>query len=164
MSLTDEKRLRLLRPPINRVRAVLDTDTFNEIDDQFAIVHMLLSSARIDLEAIYAAPFHNHRSSSPGHGMEESYEEILRVLNYMSRPSNGFVFKGVKDYVGQAKQPQNADAVEHLIARARAGSPDDPLYVVAIAAISNVASALLNAPDIIDRIVVVWLGARARMA
>jgi inosine-uridine nucleoside N-ribohydrolase len=37
-------------------------------------------------------------------------------------------------------------------------SLSNPLYVIAIAAISNVASAILKAPDIIDRIVVVWLG------
>jgi inosine-uridine nucleoside N-ribohydrolase len=51
--------------------------------------------------------------------------------------------------------------VDDLIARARAGSPEDPLYVIAIAAISNVASALLMAPDIVDRVVVVWLGGHA---
>ena len=51
--------------------------------------------------------------------------------------------------------------MDDLIPRARSGSPADPLYVIAIAAISNVASALLKAPDIIDRIVVVWLGGHA---
>jgi inosine-uridine nucleoside N-ribohydrolase len=63
--------------------------------------------------------------------------------------------------VGAAKKVIEAPAVDDLIARARAGSPDNPLYVIAIAAISNVASALLKAPDIIDRVVVVWLGGNA---
>lgn len=49
--LGDADRLRLLTPPTGKVRAVLDTDTFNEIDDQFAVVQMLLSPERIDLEA-----------------------------------------------------------------------------------------------------------------
>ena len=31
-------RLKLLSPPTDQVRVVMDTDTFNEIDDQFAIV------------------------------------------------------------------------------------------------------------------------------
>ncbi len=48
-------------------------------------------------------------------------------------------------------------AVEDLIARASADRPD-PLYVVAIAAPTNIASALLAAPEIVERIVVVWLG------
>jgi inosine-uridine nucleoside N-ribohydrolase len=38
---------------------------------------------------------------------------------------------------------------------------ENPLYVVAIGAITNIASALLLKPEIADRIVVVWLGGNA---
>ena len=34
-----------------------------------------------------------------------------------------------------------------------------PLYVVAIGAVTNVISAILMAPEIMERIVVIWLGA-----
>ena len=121
----------------------------------------MLSPDRIALEAIYAAPFHNKRSSGPGDGMDKSYDEILRLLDRMGRSPAGFVFKGVRDFVGPAKQARKAEAVDHLIARARASSPDDPLCIIAIAAISNVASALLAAPDIADKVIVVWLGGHA---
>ncbi len=161
MPLSDAERLRLLTPRPGRLRAVLDTDTYNEIDDQFALVQAILSPERIDLQAIYAAPFHNDRSDGPGHGMELSYGEILELLERLDRRPDGLVHRGVGDYVGPAKLAQPAAAVDDLIARARAGSPEDPLYVIAIAAISNVASALLKAPDIIDRTVVVWLGGHA---
>jgi inosine-uridine nucleoside N-ribohydrolase len=161
MALADDDRKKLLTAPEGRVRMVLDTDTFNEIDDQFAIVQMMLSPEKLDVEAIYAAPFLNKRSNSPGHGMELSYEEIFRILDRIGQKRDDFVFRGVTEYVGFEKRPREADAVHHLIARARAGSPENPLYVVAIGAISNVASALLLAPDIIDRIVVVWLGGNA---
>ena len=39
--------LDLLKPKKGQVRAVLDTDTYNEIDDQFALVQMMLSKERI---------------------------------------------------------------------------------------------------------------------
>ncbi|MBR0828140.1 nucleoside hydrolase [Bradyrhizobium manausense] len=161
MALTEAARLKLLTPPVGRVRVVLDTDTYNEIDDQFALVQLLLSKDRFDVEAIYAAPFFNTRADSPGHGMELSYQEILRLLERMNVTPEGLVHRGVTDYVGPAKQAREASAVDNMIARARAGSPDKPLYIVAIGAISNVASALLKAPDIIDRTVVVWLGGHA---
>ena len=161
MTLTDSARLKLLTPPAGRLRVVLDTDTYNEIDDQFALVQMLLSPERFDVEAIYAAPFFNARADSPGHGMELSYQEILRLLERLNVAPDGLVHRGVTDYVGPTKSAQPAPAVDDLVARARAGSPDNPLYVIAIGAISNVASALLKAPDIIDRIVVVWLGGHA---
>lgn len=156
--ISDEARLKLLAPRTGKLRAVLDTDTYNEIDDQFALVQMLLSPERIQLEAIYAAPFFNSRSSGPAEGMELSYQEILELLSRLSVKPDGLVYRGVTEYVGFEKVARSAPAVDDLVARARASTPDDPLYVVAIGAISNVASALLKAPDIIDRTVVVWLG------
>jgi inosine-uridine nucleoside N-ribohydrolase len=41
------------------------------------------------------------------------------------------------------------------------GRWEDPLYALATGAITIVASALLMAPDIVDRVVVVWLGGHA---
>lgn len=159
--LSEIDRLKLLAPRPGKLRAVLDTDTYNEIDDQFALVQAILSPDRIALEAIYAAPFHNRRSTGPGHGMELSYGEILELLQRLDVSPEGLVFRGVTDYVGPTKVSRGAPAVDDLIARARSATPDNPLYVIAIAAISNIASALLKAPDIIDRTVVVWLGGHA---
>lgn len=161
MSLSDTARLKLLAPRAGKLRCVLDTDTYNEIDDQFALVQVVLSPERLALEAIYAAPFFNERSTGPGHGMELSYDEILALLDRLDVNPDGLVYRGVEDYVGPSKTARDAPAVDDLIARARSGSPENPLYVIAIGAISNVASALLKAPDIIDRTVVVWLGGHA---
>jgi len=47
----------LLRPPTEPVRCVIDTDARNEIDDQFALAWALLSGERLNIEAIYAAPY-----------------------------------------------------------------------------------------------------------
>src|SRR5262249_21404664 len=156
-SLSAARRLELLEPPAGRVRMVLDTDTYNEIDDQFALVYALLSPERIDCQAIYAAPFHNKRSSGPEDGMLRSYAEIGRVLERLGRTADGFVHKGSTTGLPAPGQPVPSAALEDLIARAQAGG-DGPLYVVAIGAITNIASALLAAPEIAERIVVVWLG------
>jgi inosine-uridine nucleoside N-ribohydrolase len=156
-SLTDTRRVALLDPPAGKARMVLDTDTYNEIDDQFALVYALLSPERLEVEAIYAAPFHNSRSSGPADGMRKSYEEIARVLERLGRPSQGFVFEGSTSWLPSMEQPVQSQAADDLVARARVVR-DGPLYVAAIGAITNVASAILAAPDIAERIVVVWLG------
>jgi inosine-uridine nucleoside N-ribohydrolase len=135
---------------------VLDTDTYNEIDDQFALVYSLLSP-NLTVEAIYAAPFSDERFISPADGMEKSYEEILRLLDRLGRPHQGFALKGADRYLPDYAHPVRSAAVDDLIARARRPRRE-PLYVVAIGAITNVASAILLAPDIMERIVVVWLG------
>lgn len=156
--ISEAQRLKMLTPPTKRpVRMVLDTDTFNEIDDQFAVVYALISP-ELDVQAVYAAPFHNSRSSGPGDGMEKSYEEILRVLSRLDKSPEGFAFKGSTNYVVDVNKPEKSPAVLDLIERAKKSSPDDPLYVVPVGAISNIANAILLEPSIIRNIVVVWLG------
>src|SRR5215213_9937222 len=148
-TLTAARRLELLELPADHVRMVLDTDTYNEIDDQFALVYALLSPERITCEAIYAAPFHNQRSSGPEDGMLRSYEEIGRVLERLGRATEGLVHEGARAWLPASDQPVLSAAVHDLIARARAGG-DDPLYVVAIGAITNIASALLASRALFD--------------
>ena len=157
--ISEATRLQRLRPPTRRVRMVLDTDTYNETDDQFAVVHALLSPERLAVEAIYAAPFYNQRCDGPGHGMELSYQEILRLLERLGRSPDGFAFRGSTGYLDPGGEPRASAAVRDLIARGLASPADDPLYVVAIGAITNVASALLTAPALAEKIVVVWLAA-----
>ncbi len=155
-------RLARLSPPAARPRTVLDTDTYNEIDDQFAIVQALLSPDALDVEAIYAAPFHNEKSSGPGDGMEKSYDEILRLLERLDRTPENFVYRGSTAWLADAETPQPSAAASDLVARGMNGDGDDaPLYVIAIGAITNVTSALLMEPRLIERIVVIWLGGHA---
>ena len=156
--LSEAFRISRLAHPGRKLRMVLDTDTYNEIDDQFALTYALLSPEQMSVEAIYAAPFHNTRSDGPGDGMEKSYQEILRLLDFLGYSVDGFAFRGSTDYVGANRAPQDNAAVRDLIDKALASADDDPLYVVAIGAITNVASALLLEPEIISKIVVVWLG------
>jgi inosine-uridine nucleoside N-ribohydrolase len=146
--------------PEGPVDVCLDTDTYNEIDDQFALVYALLSRERINLKAVYAAPFHNERSDGPRDGMLKSYDEILRVLDLMSVEA-GLAVKGCDRWLPDPQTAVHSPAVEHLIETARA-SDKAPLHVVAIGAITNVASAILAAPDIRERIVVLWLAGQPR--
>jgi purine nucleosidase len=160
----EERRVRRLEPPAAGprtppLRMVLDTDTFNEVDDQFAFVYALRSTERLRVEAVYAAPFLNDRASGPGDGMEKSHEEILRLLGRMKVEPSGLAHRGSTSFLTDGEHPVSSPAALDLVERAMATPRDgDPLYVVAIGAITNVASAILLAPGIIDRIVVVWLG------
>ena len=142
-----------------RIRMVLDTDTANEIDDQFAIAYAVMSPDRLDLRACYAVPFCNANCSDPGVGMQQSFDEIRHVLELTQAPDSIDVFHGAKEYLSDPQTPARSEAVEDLILQAQQSSSDDPLFVVAIGALTNVASAILTASDtdIVDRIVVVWI-------
>lgn len=161
-TISDALRLSRLTPPTGKVHMVLDTDTYNEVDDQFAVVYALLSSEKLTVDALYAAPFFNRNSSGPADGMERSYREILTLLERIDVSPAGLVFRGSDRYLPDWEHPVESDAARDLIAKAMARGEDDaPLYVVAIGAITNVASAILMEPEIIKRIVVVWLGGHA---
>jgi len=155
--LTHAEMIARLQPPTGRSSMVLDTDTYNEIDDQFALVYSLLSPKSLDVEAVYAAPFHNKRSGGPGDGMEKSYEEIVRVLDRLGRSAEGLAHRGSDRWLASLDDPVQSDATADLIERA-GSDRDGPLYVLAIGALTNVASALLLAPRLVEQIVVVWLG------
>lgn len=47
---------RLARPETG-ARVIIDTDTANEIDDQYALAWALLSPERLNLEGVTAVPF-----------------------------------------------------------------------------------------------------------
>ncbi len=143
-------------PAAGRVRMVLDTDTDNEIDDQYALVYALLSPERLAVEAVYAAPYHNRRSTGPADGMRRSRAEIDRVLDRLALDPRTPVHDGATGWLTGAR-PVPTEATDDLIARALAPA-EGPLYVVAIGAPTNVATALRLEPAIADRIVVVWLG------
>lgn len=157
-SLPDPTRLSRLAPPTGPLRVVLDTDTYNEVDDQFAVVQALLSPEQLQVEAIYAAPFFNARSSGPGDGMQRSYDEILRLLHRLAVDEEGLVFAGSDRFLDGRPEPVASPAAEDLVRRAMDGDAGQPLYVMAIGAPTNVASALLMEPRLVERIVVVWLG------
>lgn len=159
--LSDTFRLKQLQPPAGKIRMVLDTDTFNEIDDQFALAYTILSKEKLNLEAVYAAPFSNRRAKTAGEGMEMSYKEIHKILKMLHVPSENFVFRGSADYLRDLDKPHRSAAAMDLIERAMQSTPDDPLYVVPIGCITNIASAILLEPQIIKNIVIVWLGGNA---
>jgi purine nucleosidase len=161
-TISEAERITRLQPPTGKVQMVLDTDTYNEVDDQFAVVQALLSPEKLEVLALYAAPFFNDRSTGPADGMEKSYQEILALLKRLDVSPAGMVFRGSDRYLPDWDHPVESDAARDLIAKVMARSVDyDPLYVVAIGAITNVASAILMQPEIIRRIVVVWLGGNA---
>jgi len=158
----NEQLIKNLQVPSGIVDAVLDTDTYNEIDDQFALSYMLASPERINTLAIYAAPFHNSRSTGPKDGMEKSYLEIQTLLEKAGREElKKVTFKGSESYLPDEKTFVPSPAAQDLAERAMNYTSEKPLYVVAIGAITNVASAILINPEIVERIVIVWLGGHA---
>ena len=71
--------------------------------------------------------------------------------------STGKVLHGSPRYLDSAEDPIDSAGARFIIERALAD--DRPLYVLAMGAVTNIASALLMEPRIIEKIVVIWTSA-----
>lgn len=149
-------------------KIILDTDTYNEIDDQFALSWAALENGnKIELLSVNAAPFFNGRSTSPKDGMEKSYNEIGKILSLIEKsglkcsvkPTSIPYYKGSEGYLPDKKTPIVTEASENIVKTV--SESDEMIYVVAIGAITNVASAILTKPEIVKNMTVVWLGGHA---
>lgn len=93
----------------------------------------------------------------PAEGMALSHAEICTIYDKLGMSHDGQVFKGADRYMRGPDDIVASDAVDTIIRLARTG--DAPLYIAAMGCVTNIASALLKAPDIMDRIVVIWTSA-----
>ncbi len=136
----------------------LDTDTYNEMDDQYAVAHAI-GAERIRILGFGAAPFHNDRSESFRDGMEKSYDEIGRVLSVLGKENDYPYYKGSDSRIGDTTDftPIDSPAARAIIDLAH-GNTTEILYVLATGAITNVVSAILLDPSIKEKICVIWLG------
>ncbi len=138
-----------------KINVILDTDTYNECDDQFALAYMIKSQDIFNIEAITVAPFsHKERNETVISGQEKSYNEILKICNWLNFDTKNKVFKGAEDYICNGYEEDN-DAVNKIIEEALRNKKT---YIMAIGAITNVALAIKKEPKIIGKIEVIWLG------
>ncbi len=140
---------------LKKINVILDTDTYNECDDQFALAYMLKSQDVFNVEAITIAPYISKRvKMTILEGQELSYNEVLKICNWLNYDTNNKVFKGSTDYMINGYCESN-DAVDKII---QIALKNEETYIMAIGAITNVALAIKKEPKIIDRINVIWLG------
>jgi purine nucleosidase len=139
--------------PAGPRRLIIDTDAKNEADDQYAIVHALLSPT-LDVRGIVPAHFGTRRTTR---SMEESREEVDLLLRLMDRTDSVVVADGAPAALADATTPAPSAGSRLIIEEAR--KDEGTLYVAFLGPLTDMASAILEAPEIQDRdVVVVWIG------
>ncbi len=139
----------------SKKKIILDTDTFNEVDDQFALVYAMQSDT-VELLSVNAAPFLNKKVDTAFEGMEKSYEEIKRIMSLACPDSNIPVYRGSNSFLADKGTPVESEAADNIINMVM--GTDDFVYIVAIGAITNVASAIIKCPELVKKTAVIWLG------
>lgn len=138
----------------SKINVILDTDIYNECDDQFALSYMLKSQDIFNIEAITVAPYHHDNDISVYEGTNKSYDEVIKICKWLNFDWNNKVFKGATDFMINGYEEDN-DAVNKIIEIAL---KNEKTYIMSIGAITNVALAIKKESKIINKIEVIWLG------
>lgn len=152
-------------------KVFLDADTGNEMDDLYAIVR-LVKETSVDLVGLSSAHFNNAdllvfekwnaydtKTLKPVVESQRINEEILQMLNRLDIPHP----IGADRQIGWAwggLRANDSPAAQSIIAAARKVAPGEQLHVLTLGPLTNIASAVILAPDILPKIKVYALGAR----
>ena len=141
----------------DRVKKIIfDSDTFAEIDDQYALAYAF-GNPKFDVIGATAVQYHDKVDSTKD-GVEKSYKEILRVMENTHTTGRCPAFCGARELIDD--QPGFAfvenEASRFIVETAMAS--DEIIYVPATGALTNIGCAILMEPKIVEKICVLFVG------
>ena len=131
-------------------RVILDCDTVNEIDDQFAIAHALgVPGETLEVRGVVSV----HNTTAHGPGSRDMYqEEAERVVALCG--SDVPCIPGAERPMESREDLVPSAGLEFLVEEARLG----PLTVIATGPATDAASLFLAAPEALENVRIIWLG------
>lgn len=143
-------------PEQKRVRVIIDADAKNEADDQYAIVHALLTP-KFDVRGLIGAHYGDRKYAN---SMERSYEECRKLVSMMKLKQKVSVCRGASEAVKDEEHFEYSEGAE-LIVRECMSEDSRPLFVAFTGPITDLACAWLAHPEIADRMTAIWIGGGA---
>ena len=137
-----------------RCRVLLDNDWAGDPDGLIVLVHHLLSPANmvVAITSSFLDPAHPGSTPTAADGARAASE----VLAHVTGADRVAVHPG-QEQPFDASVEQTSAASQAIIEEARRPHPL-PLYIVCGGPLTNVATALHQAPDIADRMTLIWVG------
>lgn len=155
-SVTTDEQVADQVPENDKIPVILDTDANNELDDQHAIAYLVFNQDLFDILGVTVNATFN------GGDIEQHFLEAERVMALTNAQEIPLLkganadFTAIRETLGEDSYDGKA-AVEFMINEARK-MEEGRLVLVPIGKLTNVALALEQAPDIADKIRIVWLG------
>lgn len=138
-------------------RIIFDTDANNELDDQHALAYLLFNGDHFYVEGVTV---NRTRNGGP---VENHYAEAMRVVKLCGLEGTVPVITGAsgsfEEIAPNLEQEDfdGAEAVQFIIDQAQK-TQDQPLILLPVGKLTNVALALKKAPQIAGKVRIVWLG------
>ena len=157
MSIT-ERKYRMKKsfytvPKCKKVRVIVDSDAACECDDQYAIVHALLSQ-KLEVKALTA----EHFGASEPKSMEASYQEMKRLVKLMELEEVLVLHGEETPLTHQIKVSDEVSEAADFIIKEALKEDSQPLFILCQGAVTNVASALRKNPEIGNKMTIIWIG------
>lgn len=138
-------------PYKKQIRLFIDTDANCEADDDYAIIHALMTP-KAEVKGIIAGHYGGKTSGE----MEKSYQEIIRIC-MLGGYDPCLALKGAKGPMKNEREILESEGVFALIAEAMS-EDKRPLFVICQGALSNIASAILKQPEICGKMILIIVG------
>ena len=138
-----------------KIPLIIDADTANEIDDFFAIVRAV-GEPRFNLLGITAAQFNTSPYASKNSALESQKmnQELISLLPKYKIPLK----LGSSKPLNVNTEAQPSDASRFIVTQAKMLAKGTKLHVVILGSCTNVASALLESPEIVSKLKVYYVG------
>lgn len=138
-----------------RLPIIIDADTANEVDDLYAIVRAI-KEPNFNVLGITSAQFHTSPLATDNSVQEsqEINENILRLMGNDTIP----LPLGSKVPITDSTEPASSPASNFIVKMAHQLPAGEKLNVVILGSSTNVASAILEDPSIIEKLKVNYLG------
>ncbi len=138
-----------------KTKVLLDADTANEVDDSFALARILMEPG-IEVVALNATQWQTAHWSTPS-TMEDSYRLNAYLLGMMNISIPTFK-GGTARMFDWGDRAQHSAAAYEIIKQVEALKEGGKLTVIALGALTNVASAVFIQPAIAEHLELYWLG------
>jgi inosine-uridine nucleoside N-ribohydrolase len=141
-----------------RMRVIVDNDFSGDPDGLFQLTHILLSPS-VEIRAIIGSHlkagdgFDNSKTQAQNAAKKAS--ELLQVMNIKTSIP---VIAGSDTAMLNDSTPVKSEGVNFIIKEALRTDTNLPLYILCGAGLTEIASALLTAPQIAGKLTLIWIG------
>ena len=138
-----------------KIPIIIDADTANEVDDLFALSGAI-SEPNFDIIGITSSQFNTSPLATSNTALESEKisDESLELAKMTSIPS----ILGSSKPIDNVTKVKNSQASKFIIQSAKLYSKENPLHIVILGSCTNIATAIINAPEILNNIKVFYLG------
>ena len=142
---------------ISKIPIIIDTDANNELDDQHAMAYLFFNGDHFQVRGVTV------NATSNGGNIDKQYAEAERVMKMCGVYEHIPLLKGADGTFHEITSQlmgdryDGADAVAFIIGEARLPR-EQKLVLLPVGKLTNIALALMKAPDIKDKVRIVWLG------